>query len=67
MSTIATLALTPGVIAQRLNEPLHRILYVIRSRDIRPSLRAGNARVFSDADLAYIASELRRIDEGRAQ
>jgi hypothetical protein len=65
MQAEATLALTSGVIAQRLDEPLHRVLYVIRSRDIQPTVRAGNARVFSEADAAFIASELRRIDEER--
>jgi hypothetical protein len=56
---------TVGEIARRLNKPLHRVEYVIRSRNIAPFGRAGSARVFTDADLAYIASELRRIDEER--
>jgi len=54
---------TVGEIARRLNVPLHRVEYVILSRNLRPSGRAGNARVFTEADVAHIASELRRIDE----
>jgi hypothetical protein len=65
MSQIATPMPTIGVIAERLNEPWHRIQYVIRSRRIKPTGVAGNARVFSEADIAYIAAEIRRINEGR--
>ena len=54
---------TVGEIARRLGVPLHRVEYVILSRNLRPSGRAGNARVFTEADVAHIASELRRIDE----
>ena len=58
---------TVGEIARRLGQPLHRIEYVIRSRDIQPTGRAGNIRVFTDADVDRIAGELRRIDaEGGA-
>jgi hypothetical protein len=53
---------TVGEIARRLGEPLHRVEYVIRARNIRPSGWAGNARVFSEGDIDYIAGELRRID-----
>ena len=53
---------TVGEIARRLEQPLHRIEYVIRSREIQPAGLAGNARVFSDADVERIAHELRRID-----
>ncbi|NQU20609.1 MAG: hypothetical protein HQ567_04950 [Candidatus Nealsonbacteria bacterium] len=56
---------TVGEIARRLEEQVHRIEYVIRSRDIQPESWAGNARIFSEADVQYIQSELRRIDEER--
>ena len=52
---------TVGVISRELHVPVHRVEYVIRSRDIRPLARAGNARVFSDADVKIIAEELQRI------
>jgi hypothetical protein len=53
---------TIGEIARRLNEPIHRIAYVIRSRNIFPAATVDNARVFTEADVAHIASELKRID-----
>ena len=57
---------TIGGIARRTGYPIHRIEYVIRTRDVKPIGRAGTARIFSDSDVQYIASELRRIDEERA-
>lgn len=65
MSTSVPIAPTVGEIARRLQAPLHRVEYVIRSRSIQPASRAGNARVFSEADVDHIAGELRRIDEER--
>ena len=59
--------LTVGEIARRLDQEVHRIEYVIRSRNIRPVGWAGHARVFRDADLDRIASELRRIAEDRGE
>lgn len=64
MTEIETL-LTVGEIARRLGKELHRVEYVIRSRNIPPVGWAGNARVFRDADLARIAAELDRIDRER--
>jgi hypothetical protein len=58
---------TVGVIAERLGQPVHRIEYVIRSRNIEPVGRAGNARVFSEADVEHIASELERIASDREE
>lgn len=57
--------ITIGEIARRTQKPIHCIQYVIRTRNIRPMKRAGNVRIFSDADATYIASELRRIDADR--
>ncbi|MCH8808192.1 MAG: hypothetical protein IH986_19180 [Planctomycetes bacterium] len=67
MSADVTILPTVGEIARRLNKPLHRVEYIIDARRIRPEGRAGNARVFSEAAVERIASELRRIDEERAQ
>jgi hypothetical protein len=53
---------TVGEIASRLGQPLHRIEYVIRSRHVRPTGRAGNSRVFTEEDVAQIAAELSAID-----
>ncbi len=59
--------LTVGELARRLGRPVHAIEYVIRSRDIKPCGWAGHARVFSEADVAFIESELRRIAEQRGE
>ena len=56
---------TVGVIAQESGKSIHRVEYVIRSRDIKHIGRAGNARVFSEAAVRRIKSELARIDEER--
>ena len=53
---------TVGEIARRTGQPVHRVEYVIRTRNIKPRGLAGNARVFDDADVERIASELRRIE-----
>jgi hypothetical protein len=52
---------TVGEIARRLGEPIHRIEYVLRTRNIRPSGIAGNCRVYAEADVELIAAELQRI------
>ncbi|MBC8351706.1 MAG: hypothetical protein H8E66_06935 [Planctomycetes bacterium] len=59
--------LTVGEIARRLDQEVHRVEYVIRSRNIRPVSWAGHARVFRDSDLERIGSELRRIAEDRGE
>ncbi len=56
---------TVGQIAKRLGVPSHRITYVIETRGIKPLGVAGQARVFTEAAVDHIASELRRIDEDR--
>ena len=56
---------TVGVIAERLRQPLHKVEYVIRARQIKPLGRAGNARVFSLAAVERISSELERIERER--
>jgi hypothetical protein len=58
---------TVGEIARRLDEPIHRVEYILRSRAITPVGRAGHARVYSDEDVELIAEELRRIDADRSR
>ena len=53
---------TIGEIARRLNVPTHRVEYIIRARNIKPRGWAGNARVFDDAGVEAIATELDRIE-----
>ncbi len=59
------LLLTVGEIARRLDTKVHRIEYIIRSRNIEATGWAGHARVFSGASLEHIESELRRMDADR--
>jgi len=56
---------TIGEVVRRLGVPRHRVEYVIRTRNIKGIGWAGHARVFSEADVDFIAGELRRIDEER--
>ena len=54
--------LTVGTIAGRLNEPIHRVEYAIRTRDIEPAGIAGNLRIFNEEAIEQVASALREID-----
>ena len=51
---------TVGEIARQLDVPLHRVEYIIRSRNLRPIGKAGNARVFSAETVRRISAELER-------
>lgn len=51
-------ALTVGVIAERLGVPVHRIEYLLTSREIKPVQRAGRLRVFDEAALRVLKGEL---------
>jgi hypothetical protein len=53
---------TVGEIARRLDEPIHRIEYVLRTRNIHPKGLAGNCRVYTEEDVQQIAAELQHID-----
>ncbi len=54
---------TPGVLAADLDVPLHRVLYVLRTRGhIRPSARAGCLRLYDREAVALIRHELNAID-----
>ena len=56
---------TVGSIARRFGVSTHKVEYVIETRGINPIGRAGNARVFSEASVRHIGSELHRIAEDR--
>ena len=53
---------TTGRIAANLGVPVHRVQYVISSRDIRPAAYAGRLRLFDHEALARIRHELNAID-----
>jgi len=51
-----TQALTVGEIAKRLDWPIHRVDYLIRSRGMKPAMRVGNLRVFPDTIIDRLRS-----------
>lgn len=54
---------TPGVIAHELGEPVHRVLYVLRSRPhIRPTATAGRLRLYDSQAVRMIREALSGID-----
>ena len=58
---------TPGLIARELGEPLHRIQYLLRTRDhIRPTARAGLVRLFDREAVSQLRHELNAIDARRS-
>ena len=58
---------TPGVIARELGQPLHRVLYVLRTRpDIAPAARAGRLRLYERAAVDQIRRELAFIEARRS-
>ncbi|MCA9125095.1 MAG: hypothetical protein KDB11_33195 [Planctomycetales bacterium] len=54
-----------GEISRRLDVPIHRVEYVIRTRHIEPTLIAGGRHFYSEASVQRIGSEIKRIDEER--
>jgi len=57
---------TPGVLAADLGEPLHRVLYVLRTRrHIRPAATAGRLRLYDRDAVAMLRHELTAIDARR--
>ena len=57
---------TPGVLAADLDVPLHRVVYVLRTRGhISPSARAGRLRLYDRDAVALIRHELNAIDARR--
>jgi hypothetical protein len=54
---------TPGVIAHELGVPLHRVLYVLRTRAfIVPAARAGRLRLYDLEAVARIRHALNAMD-----
>ncbi len=59
---------TPGVLAADLGEPLHRVLYVLRSRrHIRPAANAGRLRLYDRSAVELLRHELAMIDARRTK
>ena len=55
-------ARTVGLIAAELLVPVHRVQYIIRTRNIQPQCVAGNLKIFTKDDVARIRHELNAID-----
>ena len=57
---------TPGVIAQELHEPIHRVLYILSTRpEIKPVARAGRIRLYSISAIEQVRRERILIQEFR--
>jgi exonuclease VII large subunit len=57
----AMMANTVGVIAKKTEASRDQVLYVIRSRRIEPTMRAGHFRIFSEEAVSEIRAEIERI------
>ena len=55
--------LTSGVIAARLGVRIHRVTYLLSSRDIRPTAFAGTLRLYDHTAFEQIERELAAIAE----
>ncbi|MDI9431030.1 MAG: hypothetical protein QM570_04860 [Planctomycetota bacterium] len=56
-------ALTIGEIARRLDWPIHRVDYFLRSRRIEPKARAGILRIFGGDVIERLRSEADRAEQ----
>lgn len=55
---------TVGVIAEKLSVPLHRVLYVLKTKsDINPVARVGRTRVYDRSAIEKIRAELESMDD----
>lgn len=60
--------ITAGIIAAELQEPLHRVLHVLATRQhIRPTARAGTLRLYDRQTVAKVRHELNAIDARRCR
>lgn len=55
--------ITAGTMAERLGVPIHKVQYVLRSRQIEPVGKAGVLRVYSEEQLAEVAANLDAIND----
>lgn len=57
---------TPGRMAAILGVPLHRVIYILQTRQhIRPAATAGRLRLYDAEALALLRHELNKIDARR--
>ena len=55
--------LTVGELARQLGVPIHKVEYLLGSRKIKPTGRAGNLRVFDKSVLHRIQDEIRERND----
>ncbi len=57
---------TPGGLAHELRVPIHRVLYILRTRPhIAPAARAGRLRLYDRKVAAMVRHELNAMDARR--
>jgi len=61
-----TKSLTVGVIAEKLECPLHQVMYLIKTRNVQPVARAGNCRVFSPEVIPLLRKELTMLGKRKS-
>ena len=60
--------LTTGRLAEELGVPIHRIVYILRTRPhIQPRAMAGSLRLFERGTVAMLRHELTAIDARRCR
>ncbi len=60
--------ITPGVIAEKIGVPIHRVLHVLSTRKhIRPRARAGTLRLYNNEAVAAVRHELNAMDARRGR
>jgi hypothetical protein len=58
---------TVGQLAQQLTVPVHRITYLLNTRRITPTYRAGRLRLYSAREAEILRSELASMDRLRTE
>jgi hypothetical protein len=58
---------TAGVLAAEINEPLGRVLYVLRTRGVQPIGRAGILRLYDAAAVETVREAIRQMDQAEGR
>ena len=59
--------ITAFTIAARLNKPVHRIMYMVRHRNIPHTRNELGWRIFDEAAVEQIAAEIALLDQVKAR
>ena len=67
MNNAAPRLVTIGLIADELGKPLHRVVYVLKTRAyLHPAAYAGRVRLFDRPTIDLVRKELEAIDARRS-